>query len=190
MERVLRSFVERRLFWGCLVFGLVVDLGSKAWAQAKFQPDGWSPGIATEVHPIIEGVIAWKWAGNIGAAFSMLAGKVTLLAVLGVVILAGLIWYVYQSDPRERLLAGTLGFIAAGAVGNVSDRIRFGYVRDMLYFDFDLPFHEAVSFIPRRYPVFNVADIWIVVGAILLVIVVQKQENARKRAEAEAAAST
>ncbi|MFT7621426.1 MAG: signal peptidase II [Myxococcota bacterium] len=183
MDRLLTTIKQHRLFWLTLFVGLVLDLGSKVWAEGNFQPEGWTVGDPTPVHSIIEGFLAWKWAGNLGAAFSMMAGKVVLLASLGIVILAGLIWYAHSLPPTDKLSAVTLGLIGSGAVGNLWDRITFGYVRDFIYFDFDLPFHEAVSFIPRRYPVFNVADIWIIVGAVLLVITVQIEANRQKAAE-------
>ena len=58
--------------------------------------------------------------------------------------------------------------MAQSTIGNVVDRVTRGYVRDFIFFDFELPFHETVSFIHKYYPVYNVADIWILAGAITL----------------------
>lgn len=181
---------ERRLFWALLMAGLVADLGSKMWAEAALRPAGWVVGHATPVHPVIEGVFAWKWAGNVGAAFSMLAGQVALLAIIGVAVLIGIVVYAYRVGPQHRGMHVALGLVSSGAVGNIVDRMRLGYVRDFMYFDFDLPFHESVGFIPQRYPVFNVADIAILTGAILLVIASRKLEQDEKAATPSATGSS
>ena len=166
----LEEFVrQKRLFWIVFAIGLALDLGSKAWAQAELQPATWAPGMDTEVVPIISGVLALKWAGNLGAAFSMLAGKRSLLLGVGVLALGVILYFVRKATPKQRVLLASLGLVASGAIGNLFDRTAYGYVRDFLYFDFDLPFHASVSFIPQRYPVFNVADIAILFGAVMLI---------------------
>lgn len=180
---IKRLFHTKAIFWIWLVVGLVADLGSKIWAESSIMPTGWQPGQTTPVIPVIEGVFAWKWAVNLGAAFSILHGQVALLATIGSLALIGMVFYVYKLDPSEKGLLVGLGLVASGAVGNVSDRIRFGWVRDFMYFDFDLPFHDSVGFIPQRYPVFNVADISILVGAVFLVVA-SYQHDKRKAAEA------
>ena len=163
-------FTEKTLFWAVLVLGLVSDIGTKMWAEASIMPEGWELGtrIPTPIHPFVEGVLAWKWAANIGAAFSIFSGQTVLLATIGLVALFGILWYAHQTPKSERAMLISLGLIASGAIGNVFDRVTRGYVRDFIFFDFELPFHETVSFIPKYYPVYNVADIWILAGAITL----------------------
>ncbi len=173
----------KSIFYICLVAGLVLDLWSKNWAEATVMPAGYTPGMPTPVVPLIEGVFAWKWAVNHGAAFSMLSGNTLLLTVVGLFALGVMMLYVYRAQVTERLLLVGLGLVASGAIGNLWDRIRFGWVRDFMYFDFDLPGHESLPFIPQRYPVFNVADIAILAGAVLVVIASSRQ------AKAEAAAA-
>lgn len=186
-KQALKSLVEdKRLFWAIALGGLVLDLGSKMWAEASFRPEGWTVGSPTPVHPFIEGVFAWKWAGNLGAAFSMFEGRVFMLAAIGLLALCAILWYVHKTEPGDKWMQVSLGLIASGAIGNIYDRIQLGWVRDFMYFDFDLPFHESVSFIPQRYPVFNVADIAILSGAILLIglSVREARREAREKAEA------
>lgn len=182
-------FQAKRLFWIVTFVGLVLDLGSKMWAESAIKPAGWIVGGPSPTHPFIEGVLAWKWAGNVGAAFSILSGKVFLLAFIGIVAMAGVIWYVYKTPKDQKGMLISLGLIASGAVGNLYDRISFGWVRDFIYFDFDLPFHASVSWIPQRYPVFNVADIAILFGAVMLIFATHKMEKAEKAAAAAAEAA-
>ena len=197
------SFDASRLYRGKAAFyivaivGLALDLGSKVWAESALVPAGWQApdckaqlyGSETPVVPLIEGVFAWKWAANCGAAFSMFAGKALLLTLVGLAALSVLMLYVYRTDASEKGQFWGLGLVASGAVGNLWDRAVFGWVRDFCYFDFDLPGHLTFSWIPRRYPVFNVADIAILGGAVLLVVASYRSEKAAKRAEAAAKAT-
>ncbi len=183
-------FVERRLFWIILVIGLVADLASKVWAHSAVMPEGWQLGDPTPTIPVIEGVFAWKWAANVGAAFSMLAGQTVLLSVIGIAALGGVFWYVHETEPTQTSLLVGLGLVGSGAIGNVYDRVRFGWVRDFLYFDFDLPWHESVSFIPQRYPVFNVADIAILAGVVLMLIALSRMEQPEKKQPKKKSART
>ncbi len=166
------------IFYIWTVAGLIADLGSKNWAEAAVRPDGYQPGNPTPVIPLIDGVFAWKWAVNHGAAFSMLSGNTLLLTLVGLFALGVMLLYVYRAEITERLLLVGLGLVASGAIGNLWDRIRFGWVRDFMYFDFALPGHDTLPFIPQRYPVFNVADIAILVGAVLVVIASSKKPPA------------
>ena len=181
-------FTDKPLFWGILIAGLVSDIGSKMWAEAAIKPEGWELGtrFPTPTVPFIDGVIAWKWAANIGAAFSIFSGQTVLLASVGCIALLGILWYAHVTPKSDRLMLISLGLVASGAIGNVFDRITRGYVRDFIFFDFELPFHESVSFIPKYYPVYNVADIWILAGAVMLLIAGYRAEKQLAAAKASA----
>lgn len=103
-------------------------------------------------------VASWlslTWATNTGGAFGVFSASTTLLAVVAVVVVGALI----AVAPRlggSRLLAIGVASVMGGALGNLIDRVRVGYVIDYI----DLHF----------WPVFNIADIAIVVGAGLLII--------------------
>ena len=100
------------------------------------------------------------------------------------VVIGALIVFIHKTEAPPSHQVG-FALIVSGAIGNVWDRVTLGWVRDFIYFDFDLPFHEAVGFIPQRYPVFNVADITILAGAIMLIILSWRDDR-RKAAEAKA----
>ncbi len=177
MSSIIQWLSDRRPFWICFVAGLIADLGSKVWADGAVRPQGWEVGDPTAAIPVIEGVLAWKWAVNIGAAFSIFAGQVFMLAAVGLIALGAIGYFVHSTEPRHKLFHASLGLIASGAVGNIYDRLSFGWVRDFIYFDFDLPFHDSIGFIPQRYPVFNVADIAILAGVVLLFIASRKMDQ-------------
>lgn len=93
---------------------------------------------------------------NTGAAFSMLAGGGArwFFVILTAVVVAVILWVLYQKKITHPMGCWMLTLIAAGAVGNLIDRVLYGYVVDM----FETLF--------MRFAIFNVADIFVVVGGI------------------------
>ncbi|MEY4582005.1 MAG: hypothetical protein RL701_6708 [Pseudomonadota bacterium] len=114
--------------------------------------------------PLIEGVINLSYAENCGAAFSMLRTAPALVrhVVFGVANVAalGMLIFLFVRGSGGVLFGAAVPLIASGAAGNLSDRVRHGFVVDFIRVD------------PRlfEYPVFNVADIAIAVGVGLLLI--------------------
>ncbi|RME84191.1 MAG: signal peptidase II, partial [Zetaproteobacteria bacterium] len=104
---------------------------------------------------VIPGVFDLVRAHNTGVAFSLLVGAPSwALAVLALAILAWIVHaMIVSSDRIERLL---LAAITGGAIGNLIDRLRLGYVVDFL----------DVHIGPYHWPAFNVADAAITIGAI------------------------
>lgn len=109
---------------------------------------------------IIEGFFSLTYVENRGAAFGMLqGGKWIFLAITAVVLVLIIIYYAKHKRTKENLwLRIALTMVAAGAVGNAADRLIRGFVVD--FFDFNIFGYD--------FPVFNFADILVVVGTILL----------------------
>lgn len=134
----------------------LIDQSTKAWAVRRLR--------FSDSMPVIDGFLNFAYAQNTGIAFSMLddqgdAGRWGLSAVA---IIAGtLVLYFFWRTPRsdDRIL-GALALLLAGIAGNVTDRIRLGFVVDFI----------DVQFGSWHYPTFNVADMAIVAGAGLLII--------------------
>ncbi len=134
----------------------MVDQTTKAWATRTLRFEG--------DKSVISGFLNFAYAKNTGVAFSMLdeggdAGRWGLSAVA--FIAATLVLYFFWRTPRtdDRIL-GALSLLLAGIAGNVTDRIRLGFVVDFV----------DVQFGSWHYPTFNVADAAICIGAGLLVI--------------------
>ncbi len=111
---------------------------------------------------IIENIFSLTFVENRGAAFGILQGHTILLAIVSVVI-TGVLLYFYIKMPEGKVykfIKFSLILIISGAVGNFIDRLFRGYVVDF--------FHA--TFI--NFPVFNVADIYVVVGCILMAVLV------------------
>ena len=99
---------------------------------------------------------------NNGSAFGMFSGKINAFLVLTVIMIC-LITYVVLKMPliiKYIPVYITCILLAAGAIGNFIDRVRFGYVRDFIYF-------KIINF-----PVFNVADCYVTVSVIIFIILI------------------
>ena len=131
---------------------------------------------------VIEGIFEMQYAENCGAAFgigndwSLTTRRIVFIpaALLAAVAL----FWMFARGSGGPLFAWSVPFVISGAVGNLVDRIRYGYVVDFIRF------HWYDEF---NYPTFNVADIAIVVGVGLLVLDGMRKEE-KKSATKEAAA--
>ena len=113
---------------------------------------------------------------NTGAAFSMLSGKLGLLSIISIAFCIGVVVYWFKKKPTHPLMCTALTLLASGALGNAIDRIIRGYVVDYI----------SLSFI--SFPVFNIADIAITIGAVLMVVYVMffdKESGAKSKEEKE-----
>ncbi len=101
-------------------------------------------------------LIDFTYVQNRGAAFSILSGKINFLAIISIIFCIGLIIYVIVKKPSHKLLCISLAMLFSGALGNAIDRLFYGFVVDFI----------ETTFV--NFAVFNIADIAITVGAILL----------------------
>lgn len=112
-----------------------------------------------EVIPVLGAFFRITYVRNAGVAFGLFAGKTLLLQLLALGIVIGVwIYLKKQSTFTHPMMEVSLAMILAGGIGNVIDRLIFGVVTDMFSF----------SIFP---PVFNVADIAVVLGCALLAVV-------------------
>lgn len=125
---------------------LVADQAAKQFVLTRLLPG--------EHLVVIPNVFHITHSRNPGAAFGLLAGQTSLLLLITGVILAGVVWYLRNLEAPSLWLRAGIGLVVGGALGNLVDRIRFGTVVDFLDF--------------RLWPVFNLADVAIVVGGVLL----------------------
>lgn len=141
------------------IIAFVLDRVSKAGVlKLAFGLDFPDPSGFGSSIPVIEDVFHLTYHGNTGMAFGMLAGNKALLIGLCAVILAIIVYVIYKLQPQSMLAKISFGMIIGGAIGNVVDRIVYGFVIDFL--DFRI----------INYPIFNVADCFVVVGTVLLCI--------------------
>ena len=112
---------------------------------------------------ILSDFFAIKYSQNTGAAFGMLSGRNSLVAILNLAILLLVMHYYYTvRKSKQVLLKSGLVLLFAGAAGNLIDRLMLGYVRDFI----------AVWV----WPTFNLADAFSTVGAALIAVHLLKEE--------------
>ena len=135
---------------------IALDQLSKWWALTGLQP-----GVP---HPVIPGFLNWTLTFNPGAAFSFLAmsggWQRWFFVVLSIVISAVLVVWLARTARRDWRTALPLALIIGGALGNLIDRLHAAQVTDFI----------QVYFRQWTYPVFNLADCAITVGAVMLVV--------------------
>lgn len=134
---------------------IVIDQVTKLYFNQHLQL-----GQSIELLPVLN----WTLAYNYGAAFSFLhdAGgwQRWFFAVIALVVSTGLIVWLTKLGHNTKFLALAIALLLGGAIGNVYDRISYGYVIDFIH----------VYYQTWHFPVFNVADCAITVGAIMLII--------------------
>ena len=111
-----------------------------------------------EVKAIIPNIISFTYIQNEGAAFGILQGARVFFIVITIVVFLGAIYYIFKMRPQSLLEKWALCFISGGAIGNFIDRAAFGYVRDFILLDF------------IDFPVFNIADCFVCIGAGLYIL--------------------
>jgi len=151
--------LTRRYIMLLVVGGVIVALDqyTKVWIDNNMRL------YATE--PILKGYLDFHYIRNAGSAFGFLSGSESPYRIpffVGVSTLAiGIILYLFhQMEESEIVVPVALSLVLGGAVGNLIDRIRLGEVIDFIYFHY------------KRFawPAFNIADIAITAGVILLIL--------------------
>ncbi len=116
--------------------------------------DRLGPGETSHRYDLLGDVVAVHYVENRGVAFGLFQGQAMIATVLAIVVLALLIRTYRRADAASWRMVCGCGLIVGGAVGNIADRMRLGYVVDFV----------AVS----AWPTFNVADSAITIGVLLL----------------------
>ncbi len=137
-----------------VISGIVLDQYTKALAVERLKSG--KPFV------IIENIFQLHYLENRGAAFGMFQNQRTFFIISFVIVMMAVLWIYRRLPAAKRFLpiyiSGVL--LVAGAFGNMIDRLRLGYVVDFFYF-------ELIDF-----PIFNVADIFVVTGVLLLAVVI------------------
>lgn len=144
---------------------LLIDQGSKGLMEAI---------LTGKSITVIPNFFSLVFVTNTGAAWSIMQGNTLFLIILGIIAIFSLI-FVMPTIKESIWKSISFTMLYAGIIGNLLDRAIFHYVKD--FFKFTIFGYE--------YPVFNFADIFIVVGAILLIVAAWKgdidEKNKRRK---------
>ena len=138
----------------------IIDRLSKIWASKTLKDYN---DIV-----IIKNIFSLSYLENRGAAWGIFQGKTIFLLCITIVIIIGIIYFIFKYKPKNKLMRISLSLIIGGALGNMYDRLVHKYVVDFIYFHYK----DVYSF-----PTFNVADMSVVVGTILLALYLIKDDN-------------
>jgi signal peptidase II len=157
VPEIAQPAADRRwVFVVLLIAMLAVDQAIKFWAQS---------------HLAVGQYMSWPWPGvlelqlthNEGIAFGLAQGKGGWFTPIALLISFGSGWYSWKHPKDSGWLHVAMALLASGALGNLFDRVMYGYVRDMF----------ATRFV--AFPVFNLADACITVATVILILVWSKE---------------
>ncbi|OBR94925.1 lipoprotein signal peptidase [Clostridium ragsdalei P11] len=143
-----------------ILLGILIDRVTKIWAIE----------VLSKVSQVIviKDLFSLLYLQNKGAAFGILQGKLYFLTIITIVVVGGMIFYIIKYKPNSKLIRISFSLIISGALGNLMDRIVYKYVVDFI----SVHYKDIYSF-----PVFNIADMMVVVGTALLAFYLLKEEK-------------
>ena len=166
------------LVFFCIIAGTVIIDQLTKWLAVISLQGGGSVGV-------IPYIIGFVYVENRGAAWGMFADQRWVFIAASSLAIVVILVYMLYKKPKDRLLTVSLALIVGGGIGNMIDRIAYGYVVDFLQFRYiDIPIVQKLG-IPG-FPVFNGADSCVCIGAALLMLyliisTVKEQKNERKQ---------
>ena len=142
------------------IVGLLIALDQ--WSKALVRDQ---IALGSEVYPIpfLAPFFRFTYWKNTGAAFGIFQNANLPLLILSILIAGALIWIYFKSEDEPLVFRISLAMMLGGAIGNMIDRIRFGFVTDFI----------AVG----NFPVFNIADSAVTVGVAIMLIVMLIHER-------------
>lgn len=155
------------IYLSIVILGFVLDRISKILVVNNLEF-----GISKQIE-LIPNLLYFTYVKNTGGAWSILSNATWLLAIISTLAVVGISYYMFKKQLKlSYFICGAL--IVAGGLGNLFDRVFYGAVVDFI---------ETYPF-GYSYPVFNIADIFVVVGAIYMIIYMFYEEHqAKKRSQ-------
>lgn len=117
---------------------------------------------------LINNIFSLFYLKNKGAAFGILQNKSYLLSTVTIVVIIGMVYYIFKFRPESKVIRISFSLIISGALGNLIDRILYKYVIDFIALHFKNIYY---------FPIFNIADVLVVTGTMLLAVYLLKEEK-------------
>lgn len=147
---------KRGIIAGIIAALIVIDQLVKAYVVQNI--------AIGEIKSWIPNLVSLTYLQNRGAAFSMLQDQQWFFALITFVVMGVAVWYLHKHIEDSWWLVTGLVLIIAGGLGNFIDRVSQGFVVDMFHLDF------------INFAIFNVADSYLTVGVIVLLLAMLKEE--------------
>ncbi len=136
---------------------VVLDQWSKFWVVGHIPENG--------SQKFLPRIFSLTYVRNYGATFSILQNQQWFFTLITILVVGLAIWYLYKHLTGSFWLLASLSLIISGGLGNFIDRLRLGYVVDMVHLDF------------MDFAIFNLADSCLSVGVFLLIIAFWREEQ-------------
>ncbi len=159
MELRSGRYTGRLLLWSTAALSLGADQTTKWWVQQNMRLFETRP--LGDVFPLNQLAITYTY--NTGAAFGILANYGQFFVAVAVIVVLGIIFYHRRLPQEERWLFVSFGLQLGGALGNLVDRLRLGHVVDFIHVG--------------SFPIFNLADVSIVTGTLMLAWYLWREEE-------------
>lgn len=122
-----------------------------------------------EVVSLVPNVLSLTYIRNSGAAWSILEDQMIFFYVITIVVVGALIYFLHTEGKKSPIASTGIAFIMGGAIGNFIDRLHLKYVIDMIRLEF------------INFPIFNVADMALTIGVIILIGYIVYDELVKKK---------
>lgn len=122
-----------------------------------------------EVVSLVPNVLSLTYIRNSGAAWSILEDQMIFFYMITVVVVGALIYFLHTEGKKSPIASTGIAFIMGGAIGNFIDRLHLKYVIDMIRLEF------------INFPIFNVADMALTIGVIILIGYIVYDELVKKK---------
>ena len=120
---------------------------------------------------IIKNFLSITNVRNTGVAWSLFDNQTLLVLIISTIVIIGIIMYIKKNKPNKAIEKIAYSMILGGALGNLIERLIHSYVTDFI----------DIRIFGYNYPIFNLADTFIVIGAILLIIISWRSEYGRNK---------
>ncbi len=136
------------------LFVIFLDQLTKLLIRRSFQPN--------ESVPMISSILHLTYVTNTGSAFGLFRGFNLIFIIFSIIVVIAVFYFIRQAKENRKALQLSLGLLMGGTIGNLVDRLLYGYVTDFIDF--------------RVWPVFNVADSAVTVSVIFLIILLWRED--------------
>ncbi|KEJ00846.1 signal peptidase [Clostridium botulinum A2B7 92] len=142
-----------------LILGIFLDRISKIWALNTL--------ASGKDIIVIKNLFTFSYLENRGAAFGIFQNRLIFLSLITAIVILGVAYFIVKYKPASKLLKISLALTISGAIGNLIDRIYYKFVVDFIMLHYKDVYY---------FPTFNVADMLVVIGTVLLAIYILKEE--------------
>ncbi|MFL0195531.1 signal peptidase II [Clostridium sp. WILCCON 0269] len=143
-----------------ILLGLAIDRITKIWIIQTLPEN-------SQID-VVKDIMSFFYLKNKGAAFGIFQNKVYFLTIITIVVIVGMIYYIFKFKPESKIIKISFSLIISGALGNLIDRIAYKYVIDFIAIHFKNIYY---------FPIFNIADVLVVTGTIVLAFCLLREER-------------